>query len=483
MSASPQGDPIDDLRRKVLQMLDRLGQDAPIALAVVFHVDPSKEATFRHNAEVLKEATIRMPGVRLWDYHKQIPYQPGPPGKPAVQYLIYEDWDSTAHFRAGWNSDHLKHFQHTVGHLVVDSPHLSFYQGSGGATTMALVLKTGLTQCWDTAGNRIECKYSGQDGEFQAGAPSPTPRFRDEGNGTVTDRLTGLIWLKNANAFGEVPWDQALANANNLASGSQGLTDGSRAGDWRLPNIRELRSLIDYSRVNPILPAGHPFTDVQSAIYWTSTTLASAPLLAWMTTLGIGPSVFDIKPTPCRMWPVRGKQSRLSRTGQKQCWDVKGAVTGCQGTGQDGEIQAGIPWPDPRFHDNGDGTVTDNLTGLVWLKDADPFGFRTWWQALEDCNNLAHGRHGLGDGSKAGDWRLPNVCEIESLIDYGNFGPSLPQGHPFPTVKPTSYWTSTTVSSAPTQAMFVILGVGPSIFENKEVYLHVWPVRGARPVR
>ena len=83
----------------------------------------------------------------------------------------------------------------------------------------------------------------------------PTPRFTDNNNGTVTDNLTKLIWTKNANAFGTKKWDDALSAANSLASGTiPGLTDGSKAGDWRLPNVRELQSLIDYEFYSPALP-------------------------------------------------------------------------------------------------------------------------------------------------------------------------------------------------------------------------------------
>jgi Protein of unknown function (DUF1566) len=87
--------------------------------------------------------------------------------------------------------------------------------------------------------------------------------------------------------------------------------------------------------------------------------------------------------------------------------------------------------------DRRDGTVRDNLTGLMWLKNADCFGqFRTWAQALTDANTLSNGTCGLTDGSVAGDWRLPNVKELLSLIDYGHFDPALPAGHPFVNVPP-----------------------------------------------
>ena len=62
--------------------------------------------------------------------------------------------------------------------------------------------------------------------------------------------------------------------------------------------------------------------------------------------------------------------ARVGETGQKTCYDAAGTVIDCAGTGQDGDIQPGMEWPNPRFVDNLDGTVTDMLTGLIWLKDA-----------------------------------------------------------------------------------------------------------------
>jgi hypothetical protein len=78
----------------------------------------------------------------------------------------------------------------------------------------------------------------------------------------------------------------------------------------------------------------------------------------------------------------------------------------------DGDIQAGVAFPAPRFRAMGDGTVRDNLTDLIWLQQADCFRDRTWAQALMDANSLADGSCGLTDRSHAGDWRLPNVKEL-----------------------------------------------------------------------
>ena len=150
--------------------------------------------------------------------------------------------------------------------------------------------------------------YTGTDGAWKKGVASPTPRFTDNNNGTVTDNLTGLIWMKNANAFGTIKWADALSAANNLKSGDPGtgLTDGSKAGDWRLPNIRELYSLVDYGRSAPALPADHQFTGVQVAYYWSSTTFVQSTGSSW-TVFFNGGGVYPFgKDSIFYVWCVRG---------------------------------------------------------------------------------------------------------------------------------------------------------------------------------
>lgn len=75
-------------------------------------------------------------------------------------------------------------------------------------------------------------------------ASSIVSRFIDKGNGTIYDTVSNLTWLKNADCFGRQIWDAAVANANIMASGQCGLSDGSRAGDWHLPTIGELRVFV-----------------------------------------------------------------------------------------------------------------------------------------------------------------------------------------------------------------------------------------------
>ena len=120
----------------------------------------------------------------------------------------------------------------------------------------ALVEKTGQITSYSNTG--------GEDGDLKKGVAWPSPRFTDKGNGTVKDNLTKLIWLKNANAFGVRTWEQALSDANTLSSGSAGLTDGSMAGDWRLPNRKELESLLDFAYYGPALSSASGMSQ------WTS---------------------------------------------------------------------------------------------------------------------------------------------------------------------------------------------------------------------
>ena len=180
----------------------------------------------------------------------------------------------------------------------------------------------------------------------------------------------------------------------------------------------------------------------------------------------------------------------VPRTGQSQCYDSSGSATGCENTGQDGELGKGVPWPTPRFTDNLDGTVTDNLTGLIWLKDADCFGEQTWFNALSVCETLASSACGLTDGSVAGDWRLPNVRELQSLIDFGFYEPALPntagtgkwsEGNPFTGVLSNSYWSSTTYEQTTYSAWHMYMYIGRASYGVKTDYIgyHVWPVRNA----
>src|SRR5581483_7013394 len=101
----------------------------------------------------------------------------------------------------------------------------------------------------------------------------------------------------------------------------------------------------------------------------------------------------------------------------------------------DGSVEAGVPLNSPRMLDHGDGTVTDTMTGLVWLKQADCIS-GTWAAALAAVNALSSGQCGLRDGSKAGDWRMPNRKEMQSLQDRMQNNLALYFNETFPTATP-----------------------------------------------
>lgn len=320
---------------------------------------------------------------------------------------------------------------------------------------------------------------SGDDFARQAGVAWPGARFTDNLDGTVTDHLTGLVWLKNAGCFAPTDWSAALASAGQLASGACGLSDGSTAGQWRMPNVNELESLVDVSQFNPALPAGQPFTNVDLAhAYWSSTTYMAGPSNAMAIRFGDGrwinggdpaAGAFDNAKTTAAngLWAVRSGSPgaiHVLATG------VYRGIGGDQSTdpGTDGSLQLGAPLTSPRFIDSGDGTLHDTVTGLTWLKQADCIA-GNWAGALAAVNALASGQCGLSDGSTAGQWRLPNRSELLSLSDRA---PTFPQASYFngqaqanntvtgpvifqDFIVSEYYWTSTTYTADATQAWTV----------------------------
>jgi len=174
-----------------------------------------------------------------------------------------------------------------------------------------------------------------------------------------------------------------------------------------------------------------------------------------------------------------GKSASVPKTGQ----------TASYAAGDDGALKKGVAWPTPRFTDNKNGTVTDNLTRLIWMKNANVFNWYTWADALTAANGLKSGDAGTGltDGSKAGDWRLPNIKELQSLVDYGWFSPSLPntlgtgkwaEGNPFQGVQSLPYWSSTTYPGSPNVAWCAFFEDGSALYTDKSYYSSVWCVRG-----
>lgn len=335
-----------------------------------------------------------------------------------------------------------------------------------------LVLPTGDGGCYDTAGSPVPCAGSGQDGDGRGPDRPASPRFEPAPGGAVRDTLTGLFWHPAADLTGyPVTFGEALAAVRDL--------DRAAAPDhagWRLPNRRELRSLLRHDAKNPALPAGHPFTGVFLGRYWTSSTFAGAPAHAWYVHLEGGRVFYERKDRYCLVWPVRGQSPVLAATGQTACHDEAGRPMDCAGSGQDGETRYGVAWPSPRFvPGEGDEVVLDRLTGLSWRarplgapSRGGPPGPCRWEEALGKVAGLA-AREGR-------PWRLPDINELESLTDLSRAFPCLQGGHPF-TGLGDGFWSSTTSFYEPAWAYVLYLGkgaVGVGFKVNREFF--AWPV-------
>jgi hypothetical protein len=273
---------------------------------------------------------------------------------------------------------------------------------------------------------------TGDDGHLRMGVAWPDPRFTDNGDGTITDHLTGLIWIKDGNRFGQRTWAQALSDCNGLADDGTNLTDGSNAGDWRLPNRKELRSLVNYAQSDQSVWLNDPtgiFSGVQADYYWSSTTFAQSTFHAWYVKMNSGDVSIINKATIYYVLAVRSGQTEgavsLPKTGQ----------TTMNATGDDGDLEMGVAWPSPRFTDNGDGTICDKLTGLMW-EQAPSGTTQDWTDALTYANNLDLGGHS--------DWRLPNVWL---------------NGQGFSGVQ-AGYWSSTTYAPNTSNAWYVSMSSG-----------------------
>jgi hypothetical protein len=152
-------------------------------------------------------------------------------------------------------------------------------------TDSALVAQTGQQTCYATTigpfgpvWEEVDCDADaipeGQDGQLQAGAAPPDPRFTDGGDGTVLDEFTGLVWLKDWGCA-SMDWTDALAFAGGLEHGQCGLSDGSGAGVWRLPNRNELLSVVNISELSPAVSRDgedNPVFDNVGGTYWSSSS-------------------------------------------------------------------------------------------------------------------------------------------------------------------------------------------------------------------
>jgi hypothetical protein len=319
---------------------------------------------------------------------------------------------------------------------------LSIFTTTVVAGSVINLPKTGIKTCWG-----MPCPGSGQDGEYQAGAAWPTPRFKNNGDGTLTDSLTGLTWMRDVECLANNYRNQtniwptegtyfadALQAIKDLNAGKYPLCDTGHF-DWRMPNIRELFSLsLLYKTQVAAQLNGEGFIHMSSIMRpISSTTVPGSPGFAYAFFPDYG-NVIGVKTKSMadhtNLWPVRGVSNgvaQLPKTGQTTCYEPlhygTPKIVPCGGTGEDGELQKGAMSPAGRFIDNFDGTVSDNLTGLMWLKDANctkgPVPFP---DAYDFVTKLKQGQiEGAACSYQTGkysDWRLPNLYELFSLVSF-----------------------------------------------------------------
>ena len=166
--------------------------------------------------------------------------------------------------------------------------------------------KTGQTTCYEPTCTTppcptVPCAGTGQDGEYQRGASWPSPRFIDNENGTVTVRLTGLMWQQNGSASGTLNWQDALNYVKTLTTG--GYTD------WRIPNSNELKSLVNYGLSDSAAWLNSQgFNGIQLNIYWSASTVASVTAGAWYVIMNNGREFYSGKINTSYVLAVRGGQ-------------------------------------------------------------------------------------------------------------------------------------------------------------------------------
>lgn len=262
-----------------------------------------------------------------------------------------------------------------------------------GTSTFAIV-DTGQSSCYDSDGATITCPaegevFFGQDAQHEGNQFS----LFDNGDTTVTDNVTGLTWQQMPDNMG-LSWQEAVDACNNLELGDK--------TDWRIPTTKELFSISDFSVGWPYLDSNYFYiagSDISKdeqywADYYVGTTVEGGSNAAFGVNHGTG----HIKAYPAGVSGPMGNYVRC----------VRGDSYGIND-----------------FVDNGDDTITDNATGLMWQK-ADSGTGMNWGEAL------AHAESATAAGYD--DWRLPNIKELQSIVDYtrspsasdsSNLGPAI----------------------------------------------------------
>ncbi len=308
----------------------------------------------------------------------------------------------------------------------VDSTLDGLTPGSGSA----LLVDTGQQTCYDNDSSIADPDpgnpFYGQDAQFEGLDFS----FVDNGDGTVADLNTGLMWQQTPNSA-SYSWQDAQDYCDDLVLGNQ--------DDWRAPSLTELFSISDFGTGWPYIDTGYfdnvSVPDLKMLQYWSSNFYEVG------TTHGGAPSAFGVNHGTghIKAYPDGGDGQPMAR---KYVRAVRGDAYGVS-----------------EFVDHGDGTVTDNTTGLMWLADDSGEGL-DWEHALAYAETCT--------ASGYDDWRLPNVKELQSIVDYSGVYPAIDQTCFNITDDDAYFWTSTSAYFGPPDpeyyyAWYVAFGyaVGP----------------------
>jgi hypothetical protein len=292
---------------------------------------------------------------------------------------------------------------------------------------------TGQGSCFDNR-TPIACPepgqaFYGQDANYLGAAPG----YRDNADGTVSDLVTGLMWQQAHNEK-RLGWYVAKRRCEALTLGGH--------SDWRLPNVKELFSIADFSGATgrrpflaPPFEIRQPDASILVGDRYAATHRVDMMGQTWSATLYSGDH-----------WNRAGVEAAFffnfldGRIKQAPTHGPTGLFYRCV---------RGEPWGDNDFQDNGDGTVTDRASGLIWQRQDDGKA-RNWAEALGYCQNLLLGGHD--------DWRLPNAKELQSIVDYRRHDPALDLRFLQQRDKNGWFWSSTTHGDSPDNAVYVCFG-------------------------
>ncbi len=259
------------------------------------------------------------------------------------------------------------------------------------------VVDSGQTSCFGLD-SEITCpsendSYYGQDAQYER----QTPSYSDTGNGTVMDLNTGLEWQQTSDSNGDGTIDYSdKMNQSQAESYCQNLVLASK-DNWRLPDIKTLYSLIDFSGedVSGQVTEAQPFLNTDYFAFGYGDTSAGERLIdaQWATTSNYVSTVMDGRQA---MFGVNLADGRIKGYGTDKMFYVQ-CVRGDESYGTSNLV------------DNGDDTVTDFATGLMWQQTDNSSGIE-WPEALANCESATTGSHM--------DWRLPNAKELHSIVDY-----------------------------------------------------------------